>query len=178
MMSRRKYTKPAEASRRWKRSISNLWSGSGSGSEGGGGVSTALKLYEDPWTIKKTLTESDLGRSSRLLLATDVVKSEILPMLGVDDARAAESEEGAAVRVWDLDSKSMHHLLLKRWSSSKSYVFIGKWNHDFVRRRNLHKGDLIAFHWDPSHSLFNFCGVVYGRREGLIKYSSQHLSLL
>ncbi|XP_028753735.1 B3 domain-containing protein At2g33720-like [Neltuma alba] len=149
---RRKYTN-TEASRAPRR---RFCSSSNKKNEGGG-VSTTLKLYEDPWKIKKTLTESDLGISSRLLLATDLVKSQILPMLGLDHARAADSDEGTSVSVWDLDSKSMHHLVLKRWPSSKSYVFIGKWNQDFVRRRELKKGDEIGFQWDPYNSLFNFC---------------------
>ena len=121
------------------------------------GVSTTLKLYDDPWKIKKTLTDSDLGILSRLSLATDLVKKQILPMLGADHARAAETEEGTPVRVWDMDTKSMHQLVLKRWSSSKSYVLIGKWNQDFVRRRDLKKGDEIGFHWDPYNCVFNFC---------------------
>ncbi|KAL1337936.1 hypothetical protein HN51_032615 [Arachis hypogaea] len=127
------------------------------GGGGGGGVSTTLKLYDDPWKIKKTLTDSDLGILSRLLLAADLVKKQILPMLGGDHARAAETEEGTPVRVWDMDTRSMHHLVLKRWSSSKSYVLIGKWNQDFVRRRDLKKGDEIGFHWDPYNCAFNFC---------------------
>ncbi|XP_061353424.1 B3 domain-containing protein At2g33720-like [Gastrolobium bilobum] len=121
------------------------------------GVSTTLKLYDDPWTIKKTLTDSDLGILSRLLLAADLVKKQILPMLEVDHARAAETDEGTPVRVRDIDTKSMHQLVLKRWSSSKSYVLIGKWNQDFVRRRELKKGDEIGFHWDPYNCTFNFC---------------------
>ncbi|KAH1254058.1 hypothetical protein AAZX31_04G142800 [Glycine max] len=121
------------------------------------GVSTTLKLYDDPWKIKKTLTDSDLGILSRLSLAADLVKKQILPMLGADHARAAETEEGTPVRVWDMDTKSMHQLVLKRWSSSKSYVLIGKWNQDFVRRRDLKKGDEIGFHWDPYNCVFNFC---------------------
>lgn len=122
-----------------------------------GSVSTTLKLYDDPWKIKKTLTESDLGILSRLLLAADLVKKQILPMLDVDDARAAETEEGSPVNVWDMETNSMHELILKRWSSSKSYVLIGKWNQDFVRRRELKKGDEIGFQWDPFNRAFNFC---------------------
>jgi hypothetical protein len=120
-------------------------------------VSTTLKLYDDPWKIKKTLTESDLGILSRLLLAADLVKKQILPMLDLDDARAAETEDGSPVNVWDMETNSMHQLVLKRWSSSKSYVLIGKWNHDFVRRRDLKKGDEIGFQWDPFNRAFNFC---------------------
>ncbi|XP_054804731.1 B3 domain-containing protein At2g33720-like [Prosopis cineraria] len=123
----------------------------------GSSVSTTLKLYEDPWKIKKTLTESDLGILSRLLLAAGSVKRHILPVLDGEDARGVESEEGIQVRVWDVDTKSMHQLLLKRWSSSKSFVLIGKWSQDFVRRRELRKGDEIGFYWDPYSSLFNFC---------------------
>lgn len=122
-----------------------------------GSVSTTLKLYDDPWKIKKTLTDSDLGILSRLLLAADLVKKQILPMLEVDEARAAESEEGSPVHVCDMETNTMHELVLKRWSSSKSYVLIGKWNQDFVRRRELKKGDEIGFQWDPFKRTFNFC---------------------
>lgn len=120
-------------------------------------MSTTLRLYDDPWKIKKKLTESDLGILSRLLLAADLVKQQVLPILGDDHARAAESEEGCPIKVWDMDTRSMHKLVLKRWSSSKSYVLIGKWNQDFVRRRELKKGDEIGFYWDPYNSVFNFC---------------------
>ncbi|KAK7270726.1 hypothetical protein RJT34_26099 [Clitoria ternatea] len=119
-------------------------------------VSTTLKLYDDPWKIKKTLTGSDLGTLSRLLLTIDLVRKQMLPMLGVDHARNAETREGASVRVWDMDAKSMHQLVLKRWPSAKSYVLLGNWNQDFVRRRDLKKGDEIGFHWDPYNHAFNF----------------------
>ncbi|XP_020233143.1 B3 domain-containing protein At2g33720 [Cajanus cajan] len=120
-------------------------------------VSTTLKFYDDPWKIKKTITDSDLVILSRLLLAAYLVKKQILPILGVDHVRVAETEEGSPVSVWDMDTKSMHQLILKRWSSSKSYFLIGKWNQDFVRRRDLKKGDEIGFHWDPYNYVFNFC---------------------
>ncbi|XP_028780559.1 B3 domain-containing protein At2g33720-like [Neltuma alba] len=155
LMNKRKHSTGSEESRTGRRRLKK--EGSQESSKKGSSVSTALKLYEDPWKIKKTLTESDLGILSRLLLAADMVKRHILPMLGGEGARAAESEEGTQVRVWDTDTKSMHQLLLKRWSSSKSYVLIGKWSQDFVRRRELKKGDEIGFYWDPYTSLFNFC---------------------
>nr|BAO96245.1 E1 protein [Lotus japonicus] len=131
------------------------------------GVSTTLKLYDDPWKIKKTLMASDLGILSRLMLAADLVKKQILPMLGVHQARAAETEQGSQVRVWDVDTESMHQLVLKRWSSSKSYVLIGKWSQDFVRRRELKKGDEIGFYWDPYNCAFNFCVLKLARSLGL-----------
>ncbi|XP_039686076.1 uncharacterized protein [Medicago truncatula] len=107
-----------------------------------GSVSTTLKLYDDPWKIKKSLTESDLGILSRLLLAADLVKKQILPMLDVDDARAAETEEGSPVNVWDMETNSMHELVLKRWSSSKSYVLIVR-NHVNRPIKASHEGSRI-----------------------------------
>ncbi|KAJ7943271.1 B3 domain-containing protein [Quillaja saponaria] len=121
------------------------------------GVSTELKLYEDPWRIKKTMTQSDLGNLSRLLLATVLVNMYVFPVLRVDEVNNAESENGTKIRFWDLDIGSKEYeLVLKRWPSSKSYVFIGNWNQDFVKRRELKKGDEIGLHWDPYHHRFNF----------------------
>jgi hypothetical protein len=118
------------------------------------GVSLELKLGVDLWPIKKMITPSDLGKSSRLLLARDGVKKHILPQW---DANRIESlhEEGVQVCVWDCDTKSEHQLVFKRWASG-SYVLIGKWIKEFVERKVLNKGDEIGLYWDQTNSRFNF----------------------
>ncbi|KAF7842955.1 B3 domain-containing protein [Senna tora] len=97
-------------------------------------------MYEDPWKIKKVLTASDLGKLNRLLLDSD----------------SKESLVTAGVRVWDMETKSMHELVMKRWASFKNCVLIGDWNQDFVKRRGLKKGDQIGLHWDSCNNCFNF----------------------
>lgn len=120
------------------------------------GCSTSLELYDNPWKIKKALTTSDLGKLNRLLFGADLLESLMLPVLGAEARRDAENGMGAPIRVWDVDTMSMHQLILKRWASFKSYVLIGKWNQDFVRRRDLKKGDVIGLHWDSYGHCFNF----------------------
>lgn len=117
------------------------------------GYSTELMLYDDPWKIKKVLTESDISNMSRLLLGKGLVKELVLPVLGVDDV---DDNGGIQVRVWDVDTHSMHSLTFKKWVTSKSYVFMGTWRKDFVIRRGLKEGDEIGFHWDPYKNYFNF----------------------
>ncbi|KAI4347780.1 hypothetical protein L6164_008562 [Bauhinia variegata] len=77
-------------------------------------------------------------------------------MLSAYQARAAETEEGIAIEIWYVYTASMHQLVLKKWPSSKSYVFIRKWNQNFVKRRELKRGDKIGFYRDPYYSIFNF----------------------
>ncbi|KAJ7979690.1 B3 domain-containing protein [Quillaja saponaria] len=120
------------------------------------GVSTTLKLYEDPWKIKKILNQSDLGSLSRLLLANDLVEKYVLPVLGVEEASKTETIKGTKIRIWDSDTGSNHELVFKRWNSSKSYVFIENWTKEFVKRRELKKGDEIGFYWDSYNCKFNF----------------------
>ncbi|KAG7983723.1 hypothetical protein I3843_04G121000 [Carya illinoinensis] len=120
---------------------------------------------EDPWKIKKTLTESDLGNMSRLLLKTTWVRHHVLPFLDTDIIREVESE-GIRINVWDHDCQSAHELVLKKWKTSKSYVLINMWHKDFVNRRNLKKGDVIGLYWDPSNSMLHFS--VLRRRADLI----------
>ncbi|KAI4357580.1 hypothetical protein L6164_001519 [Bauhinia variegata] len=120
------------------------------------GYSTRLNLYEDPWKITKVLTKSDLGKMSRLLLGRALVESLMLPVLGPDAHRDIETEKGTPVRVWDVDTMSMHQLVLKKWTSFLSYVLIGNWGQDFVRRRRLKAGDEIGLHWNPYEHFFNF----------------------
>ncbi|XP_061368689.1 B3 domain-containing protein At2g33720-like [Gastrolobium bilobum] len=120
------------------------------------GCSTSLELYDNPWKIKKALTSSDLGKLNRLLFGEDLLENLMVPVLGVDAQREAENGMGTPIRVWDVDTMSMHHLILKRWASFKNYVLIGKWNPDFVKRRELKKGDEIGFQWDSYKHCFNF----------------------
>ncbi|KAG6718027.1 hypothetical protein I3842_04G130400 [Carya illinoinensis] len=120
---------------------------------------------EDPWKIKKTLTESDLGNMSRLLLKTTWVRHHVLPFLDTDIIREVESE-GIRINVWDHDFQSAHELVLKKWKTSKSYVLINMWHKDFVNRRNLKKGDVVGLYWDPSDSMLHFSVLL--RRADLI----------
>ncbi|KAJ8755424.1 hypothetical protein K2173_019222 [Erythroxylum novogranatense] len=120
------------------------------------GVSTKLTLCLNPWKITKTLMESDLGHLSRLLIATDAVKKHILPFMQDDDICKIESSRGMTVTVWDSDTKTSHGLVFKKWSTSNSYVFVGGWIKQFVKRRMLRLGDKIGFYWDSDNSKFNF----------------------
>ncbi|XP_028759239.1 B3 domain-containing protein At2g33720-like [Neltuma alba] len=126
-----------------------------------GRCSTALRLYDDPWKIKKVLTTSDLGKLNRLMLTSEnSMEDLVVSLMGSNNNNNSKSEEllirGRPVRVWDLETKSMHQLVLKQWASIKNYVLIGNWNQDFVKRRNLKKGDEIGLQWDPYNFCFNF----------------------
>lgn len=120
------------------------------------GVSTKLTLYSDPWMIRKSLTQSDLGNLARLLMKTNVIKTHVLPLMREEILTRVESREGAAVMVFDQDTMTEHKLVFKQWVSSRSYIFIGRWGKDFVRRRELREGDEIGLYWDPYCSRFNF----------------------
>ncbi|GAV76406.1 hypothetical protein CFOL_v3_19880 [Cephalotus follicularis] len=119
-------------------------------------VSIELNLYEDPFKIKKRLTKSDVSGMCRLLLKINLVKQHILPYLTVTSINEIESKNGARVMIWDHDTMSLHSMSFKKWSSSKSYVFIDSWSKDFVNRRGLMEGDEIGLHWDSYTSRFNF----------------------
>nr|KYP63275.1 B3 domain-containing protein At2g33720 family [Cajanus cajan] len=108
---------------------------------------------DEIWKIKKVLKESDVGNMSRLMMGRDMAEDFVLPMLDVD---AEEINKGIAVSIWDVDTRSMHSLVFKRWVSSRSYVFIGNWGKDFVARRGLKKGDEIGLRWNPFINAFNF----------------------
>ncbi|XP_015959831.1 B3 domain-containing protein At2g33720-like [Arachis duranensis] len=120
------------------------------------GCSTSLELYDNPWKIKKKLTTSDLGKLNRLLFGSNLLENLMVPVLSMEAQREASCGMGTPIRVWDVDTMSMHYLILKRWASFKSYVLIGKWNKEFVRRRELKKGDVVGLHWDSYRQCFNF----------------------
>ncbi|EEF29761.1 B3 domain-containing protein At2g33720 [Ricinus communis] len=127
-------------------------------------VSTELTLYGDPCKkirkypgiIKKILKESDLGSLCRLLISTALIKNHILPFLSNDVAEEVNSNHGATVILWDIDTATEHKLTLKKWISCGSFVFNDGWTQNFVKRRNLKKGDEIGIVWDIASSRFNF----------------------
>ncbi|CAK7338249.1 unnamed protein product [Dovyalis caffra] len=125
------------------------------------GVSTQLSLYHhDPFKIKKKMKPSDLGSLCRLLVSSDLVERHILPFLNEDQIKQVEITnqefDGLKVWVWDMNTGSMHQLVFKRWSTSKSYIFNDGWTKYFVKRRNLVEGDEIGLYWDNNHSRFHF----------------------
>ncbi|KAK7286902.1 hypothetical protein RJT34_22247 [Clitoria ternatea] len=110
---------------------------------------------DDVWKIKKVLEKSDVRNMSRLMLARDLAEKYVLPVLGANYADNIK-DKGVTVKIWDVDTNTMHSLLFKLWGSSNCYVFIGKWIQDFVKRRNLKNGDEIGLYWDANNSHFNF----------------------
>ncbi|XP_050229544.2 putative B3 domain-containing protein At1g78640 [Mercurialis annua] len=124
--------------------------------QGVNGVSTELNLYTDPWIIKKKVTETDLNGCSRLLIPTNLVKNKILPFINKENRKKIDCGEGMKVNFWDVNICTNHEVVFKRWSSSKSYVFIDGWYTDFVTRRKLRKGDEIGLAWGYNYKGFFF----------------------
>ncbi|GMI71698.1 hypothetical protein HRI_000839100 [Hibiscus trionum] len=112
-----------------------------------------LRVWHDPWCIKKRLTKSDLSDMSRLLLSTELVVSHILPHW--DEDQETQIPQGLKVWVFDCDTNSEHGLVFKQWNNG-AYVLISKWIPDFVKRRDLKQGDEIGLYWDIQNSRFNF----------------------
>ncbi|XWS08154.1 hypothetical protein CRYUN_Cryun41cG0056000 [Craigia yunnanensis] len=116
-------------------------------------VSTELRLGHDPWSIKKQLSESDIGNMSRLILASECVESHVFPFWNDDELTKIKEE--LEVSVWDCDTKTEHELVFKQWNK-RANVLIKNWVKDFVKRRELKLGDEIVLYWDTCNSTFKF----------------------
>ncbi|XP_021275182.1 B3 domain-containing protein At2g33720-like [Herrania umbratica] len=114
---------------------------------------TELRQGLDPYCIRKTLTGSDLGNMSRLMLAAEGIESHVFPFWNAD--QLAKIKEGLSVSVWDGDTQTEHELVFKRWNK-RANVLIKNWVKDFVRRRELKLGDEIGLYWDTCNSRFQF----------------------
>ncbi|XP_043687752.1 B3 domain-containing protein At2g33720-like [Telopea speciosissima] len=116
-----------------------------------------LKLYRDPWIVKKNLTASDLYHLSRIILPSDQVEKHVLPFLNPCEIHGVvQSFRGLNVWVYDLDTGTRHLLSFKKWNSNHSYKLGLNWIKEFVKRRELRTGDLIGMLWDPSTRGFCF----------------------
>jgi hypothetical protein len=45
------------------------------------GFSTGLVIYDDPWKVKKVLTQTDLGSNCNILIKRELVKDLIVPII-------------------------------------------------------------------------------------------------
>ncbi|EOA33312.1 hypothetical protein CARUB_v10021689mg [Capsella rubella] len=110
-----------------------------------------------PWTIKKTLTQSDINKLTRLMLETRPAEDHIMRYLSADDQKKIQKGIRVKVSAYDEDTRTPHHLVVKRHvTSSKSYVLNGDWAQDFVKRRKLQLGDTIGLFWDQIDSTLHF----------------------
>ncbi|KAI8546332.1 hypothetical protein RHMOL_Rhmol07G0108500 [Rhododendron molle] len=125
----------------------------------------AVLAYNDPWSIKKTLTKSDVNNLCRLMLTKTAVQEHILGKWDEERRRVfMETEQGVRVNVWDADSATVHQVAFKRWKSSGSFVFTNNWVTQFVKRRGLKEGDKIGLRWDSEESRFCFCVLSWAPR--------------
>jgi hypothetical protein len=125
------------------------------------GFSTGLVLYNDPWRIKKVLTQTDLGSNCNILIKRELANHLIVPVLG---GRQVCENRDVRVRVWDIDTNSFHSLVFTIRPSNNSHVFKDTWVKDFVIRRNLQIGDEIGILWDQYNQHFVFSVIRAYRR--------------
>nr|GMD46504.1 putative B3 domain-containing protein At1g78640 [Ipomoea batatas] len=112
------------------------------------------ETMEGQW-IRKWLSSSDVDASSRLLLNKKDVMESVLPLMDEERRAACESREGLRVKIWDVDTGSEHELSLKKWNTG-SFVLTTNWSEEFVRGKNLQKGDCIRLRWDTQNLRFLF----------------------
>ncbi|KAI9074459.1 hypothetical protein K1719_043578 [Acacia pycnantha] len=120
------------------------------------GVSTTLMLYDNPWKVKKVLTNYDTSNMNRLTLSAEHVIKMMLPVLGENAETNVQTADGVKLWFWDVDTESSHQLLLKQDNYNSCYTITGKWNQEFNKRRNLKARDEIGLQWDRYNGRFNF----------------------
>ncbi|KAL9663527.1 hypothetical protein QQ045_018914 [Rhodiola kirilowii] len=98
------------------------------------------------WDIQKTLTSSDVGSHSRLLIPKQQVH-HITNHLSEEDNLRVFSLNGLRVKILDVDTMNEKRLKFKHLWSSGAHVFNGKWIKEFVKRRNLEEGDRIGLRY-------------------------------
>ncbi|XP_010489677.1 PREDICTED: putative B3 domain-containing protein At1g78640 [Camelina sativa] len=110
-----------------------------------------LSIEADIWKIKKTLTTSDVGSQTRLLIPKEPANEHILKYLTEEEIKLVEDEghQGLKITVFDSKDRTTRQLCFKRWTSAGSYVLNNNWNKDFVQRKKLKAGETIGLFWNP-----------------------------
>lgn len=121
-------------------------------------VSVELRLWDDPWLIKKRITESDLNGLSRLLLPRKEVEKYVLPQMSEEMMRQVKNSKGGlSVKVVDYDTAGMeekHDMGFKYWASSNSYILNRTWSR-YAKHKRLKVDDEIGLFWNKYEEQFN-----------------------
>lgn len=70
--------------------------------------------------------------------------------------RIVIDREQVPIVMWDVDTLSEHTLLLKRWEHGEKFLIHCGWFENFVERRRLKEGMIIALYWDVRAKSLNF----------------------
>lgn len=111
-------------------------------------------LNMPPYTFLKTLSASDVGSQSRLMLTRSDAETHIVSHLSEENKLAIEAGRGVRIniRVYDRNTYTDHEFVLKRMNSTRSYVLNGGWGKKFVESRGLKEGQKIGFLWNSDES--------------------------
>ncbi|KAI9108218.1 hypothetical protein K1719_020701 [Acacia pycnantha] len=79
-------------------------------------------LYDNPWKVKKVLTNYDTSNMNRLTLSAEDVIKMMLPVLGENAEMNVQTADGVKLWFWDVDTESSHQLLLKQDNYNSCYT--------------------------------------------------------
>lgn len=108
-----------------------------------------------PFTFLKTLSASDVGSQSRLMLQRSDAENHILSHLSEANNIAIQAGQGVRIniRVYDCNTYTEHEVVLKRMvNTTGSYVLNGGWGKQLVESRGLKEGQKIGFLWNSGES--------------------------
>lgn len=98
------------------------------------------------WDIIKTLTDSDVGNHSRLLISKNKA-GNILKELSIEEKKQVYTDNGLRIKVLDIDMNREVFLNLKVLSSNQAHILNGKWRSGFVNARDLKKDNVIGLRY-------------------------------
>ncbi|KAK4408346.1 hypothetical protein Sango_0415600 [Sesamum angolense] len=110
---------------------------------------------EIDYEITKTLKDSDVDGSSRFLVKKLLAEKHILPHV-MSNWPHFDELKGVELGVFDVDTRSNHLLVFKKWKSTGSFVLCGNWVSDFVKRRGLKVDDIIGLRWSAENLKLEF----------------------
>ncbi|KAL0370280.1 UNVERIFIED_CONTAM: hypothetical protein Sangu_0346100 [Sesamum angustifolium] len=110
---------------------------------------------EIDYEITKTLKDSVVDGSSRFLVKKLLAEKHILPHV-MSNWPHFDEFKGVELGVFDVDTRSNHLLVFKKWRSTESFVLCGNWVSDFVKRRGLKVDDTIGLRWSAENLKLEF----------------------
>ncbi|XP_010480415.1 PREDICTED: B3 domain-containing protein At1g10455-like [Camelina sativa] len=113
----------------------------------------SLSQYEDPWVLKKRLTDSDVCIKSQLCLPKQLMEQFIVPEMGNDLVQ--KLAPGVEVKVRDVDRINHSYTVTLKLRKDGQYLFGKGWNL-LKNSKGLIKGDFIGLYWDKLEGEFKF----------------------
>ncbi|CAN8277181.1 unnamed protein product [Cochlearia groenlandica] len=116
-------------------------------------------ITQVPWEIIKTLTIDELWTGGMFKLPLEKIQDLLVRFPPEARSRMSQSNHEVCsikLRVKDLDTNTTHNVIMWKYPQEDYFAMRESWIQEFVKRRRLVDGMVVAMYWDCEGKMYCF----------------------